>query len=537
MKKWIFIFLILITTACSDTSTSSNDDNILPVLGLLSQPTATLAPTLTPAPTPDFRIANINGWRVFVTNETEIPSEERGWRYITLDVVFESLDDYPYPLYYQKSVSVLDSTGTWRDADLCCTNRRNYFYDEVIRVPRGIRVKLTSEPIRIPELASITQIQIRACGSEDCDQQYAVFTATVDSIIENPPTSDMIFPFESMVSDIPIYADEPLSLQFDNLPRMNITFLPNPTLTRKDGAYYLNWDITLENLTGDDIWSTDLPQDWVISAINRFGNIRGTNGYCDSDESIPPSYTGTLACEAIFRLDTSVDIDALWIGFALKNGIHFAQSYLEIDNSAIDIAKRVYLEGHSSYVTDINWSPDGTQVVTGSWDSTIRLWDVETAQTIKLFEGHTDWVNSVVFSPDGKQLLSAGRDGTIRIWDISTGGSEIYTNQDVAINKAVWSLDGESIIYLSYGALFVGQLNDEPILLTSSVDEFEIAPNDTRIAVVMIGDVVRTEIWDYESKRRLAELFGHERPDGLRPLAWSNDGQFLAGANDRSVII
>jgi WD40 repeat protein len=69
----------------------------------------------------------------------------------------------------------------------------------------------------------------------------------------------------------------------------------------------------------------------------------------------------------------------------------------------------------------VAFSPAGKQVLTGSWDNTARLWDVETGREIRRFEGHTRWIRSVAFSPDGKHVLTGSADGTERIWNIKDG--------------------------------------------------------------------------------------------------------------------
>lgn len=73
-------------------------------------------------------------------------------------------------------------------------------------------------------------------------------------------------------------------------------------------------------------------------------------------------------------------------------------------------------------------SSDGAYALSASWDKTLRLWELATGTTTRRFVGHTNDVLSVSFSADNRQIVSGSRDRTIKLWN--TLGDCKYTITD-----------------------------------------------------------------------------------------------------------
>ena len=75
-------------------------------------------------------------------------------------------------------------------------------------------------------------------------------------------------------------------------------------------------------------------------------------------------------------------------------------------------------------VFSVAFSPDGTRLVAGCADRSVRLFDVATRKQQKMIEDHADWVMDVAWSADGKKIATASRDKTSKVFDSTTGESQ-----------------------------------------------------------------------------------------------------------------
>jgi WD40 repeat protein len=74
-------------------------------------------------------------------------------------------------------------------------------------------------------------------------------------------------------------------------------------------------------------------------------------------------------------------------------------------------------------VSAVAFLPDGRHALSGSYDSTLRLWDLATGGTLRTLEGHSSGVNAVAMLADGTRALSGSDDKTLRLWDLASGES------------------------------------------------------------------------------------------------------------------
>lgn len=100
-------------------------------------------------------------------------------------------------------------------------------------------------------------------------------------------------------------------------------------------------------------------------------------------------------------------------------------------------------KGHEETVYAVALSPDGKLLLTGSFDRSVRLWDVATGKEIRTYAGHQNQVLCVTFAPDGLTFATSGSDNTAKIWDVPQRAPLRETILADAVTSAAISADGK----------------------------------------------------------------------------------------------
>jgi WD40 repeat protein len=99
-------------------------------------------------------------------------------------------------------------------------------------------------------------------------------------------------------------------------------------------------------------------------------------------------------------------------------------------------------------VASVAFSPDGIRVLTGSEDSTARVWNADGGGQPVEFKGHSGSIVSVAFSPDGRKVLTGSEDSTTRVWNADGSGQpvELKGHMGGAVRSVAFSPDGKRVL-------------------------------------------------------------------------------------------
>ncbi|MEH2406229.1 WD40 repeat domain-containing protein [Nostoc sp.] len=105
------------------------------------------------------------------------------------------------------------------------------------------------------------------------------------------------------------------------------------------------------------------------------------------------------------------------------------------------------LMGHSHIVRSLAISTDGKILVSGSWDQTIKIWQLETGELLHTLKGHRDRVYAIALSPDAQIIASGSADKTIKLWHLQTGELlGTFTGHTHIVTALAFTASGEMLV-------------------------------------------------------------------------------------------
>jgi hypothetical protein len=199
------------------------------------------------------------------------------------------------------------------------------------------------------------------------------------------------------------------------------------------------------------------------------------------------------------------------------------------------------LDGHTSYVNSVACSSDGSQIVSGSDDETLRIWDAASGTVQHTMEGHTNLVTSVGFSSDGLRIVSGSYDNTVRIWNATSGTVQrTMEGHTSKVTSVGFSSDGLRIVSGSYDNTVriwdaaLGTVQHTMAGHMSWVTSVAFSPDGARIVSGSADKTVR--IWDAASGTVQHILEGHT--SWVTSVAFSSNGlRIVSGSWDQTVRI
>ncbi|KAA3662430.1 MAG: hypothetical protein DWQ04_13510 [Chloroflexi bacterium] len=226
----------------------------------------------------------------------------------------------------------------------------------------------------------------------------------------------------------------------------------------------------------------------------------------------------------VLTLDLNLAVNASDVAFG-PNGRFLATSSGTGDSALWEAASGRQVQqffGHSGAVLELQFMPDGTQLVTAGEDRTIKLWDLALGSELMTVAG----VMNPVFTPNGRFIATANLDGTMTLWDPESGvAAQQFDKFEIPITAVAFNAEvsmlatttvDNSITVWSFPEL-------DPILQIPPQPErvwhVQFSPNDNLIAIS--NELGMVNLWDVANGKIVFEWQASPSPNTNKILSWS----------------
>ncbi|KAF7244627.1 WD repeat-containing protein 88 [Varanus komodoensis] len=194
------------------------------------------------------------------------------------------------------------------------------------------------------------------------------------------------------------------------------------------------------------------------------------------------------------------------------------------------------LKGHSDAVTSCHFCFEDTKVISASYDSTVKLWDIASSVSVQTFKDkHTGPISECCLSPDNKRLITASYDKTLKAWDTETGKMLWSVEQDGLLTSCHISHDGKYAVSGSdmENALLICSAEDAKQVTflreyhRSTVKRCRFDPHNQRVATV--SSDMSIKFWDIIAQSTTITI-ERAHNNAIADCCFSLDGHFLCTA-------
>lgn len=174
-------------------------------------------------------------------------------------------------------------------------------------------------------------------------------------------------------------------------------------------------------------------------------------------------------------------------------------------------------KAHSDTIFDLEFSREGSRLLTAGGDQLVKVWDVATHKEVAALEGHTAQVLAAAFNTNATQVVSGGADRQLKVWDIATKEKIITLgNPTAALTSVAWPGEGAAIFAVTDAGGVYRYTN-----LKSHTGEQSSASADER-RLGELPDAALCVVTSADGK-----IIGAGGHDG-RVRLWDQDGKLLA---------
>lgn len=194
-----------------------------------------------------------------------------------------------------------------------------------------------------------------------------------------------------------------------------------------------------------------------------------------------------------------------------------------------------YLLGHTQWVYDVAFSPDGHLFASVSDDDSLLLWQVTDGNLVRKIESSHGGLTSLAFSPDSLLLATGSWDGIVSLWQVSNGNLlRTLQADEYGLKDVEFSPDGTMLAAASdNNSILLWRVSDGRLAHTleghtASAYKAVFSPDGTLLASASEDHTVK--IWRVSDGSLLLSVSGHTEP--IYDVAFSPDGSLLASGSD-----